>query len=182
MRPRLLLFTALAAIVLLAGCGSSLLPRTDISAYLSPPELTYSVDEQGSITVNPNTVIFTSRAGSLGALITVYRVDFFDASGNPLIEGYSPISPLGVRVPAGLQCTPPDDSGSCSINDPGVRFAERSTAPQTITVLPDDIARAHLQQAGPPGARAEITFFGTDDNGNRFELAPVMVLIFQAAN
>lgn len=160
MRLRLLSFTALGAIVLLAGCARlSLLPGVDIGVNLAPPMLTYTV---------PNTVTFTSRPGSVGATITGYRIDFYDASGNPLIADGSSISGvLNVLVPAGLQCATPDVS--CSINDPGARFAARTAEPISVFLAPPQ------QPTG--SAQAEIRFFGTDDNRREFNLDPVRVPI-----
>lgn len=179
MRPRLLPFTALATVVLLAGCASlSLWPTAAIDVDLEPRSFTYTVDpERGPIPGDPLTVTFTSRPGSLGATITGYRIYFLDASRNPLIEGYTLPGSLVVRVPAGLQCTTPDDSGSCSINDPGARPAPRMAEPASLTALPVAIAASHLAQESLPGARAEIHFFGTDDNGREFNLDPVTAAI-----
>lgn len=185
MRLRLLSFTVLGAIVLLAGCARlSLLPRVDISVVLDPPALTYTVNQQGEITSGPNVVTFISRPGSLGATISSYRVHFYDASGNSLIEGGSTFHSdmLAVIVPAGIQCDMPDANGSCSINDPGARFAARAAEPVTdFIALPLPIAAAHLA-GSPVGARAEIHFFGIDDNGREFSLNPVRVPLLRVGN
>jgi hypothetical protein len=183
MRPRLLSFAALAAVVLLAGCGKlSLWPTAAISVGIVglPLWLTYGVPPIGRPVPDiPPMVTLTSRPGSVAATIRDLRVFFYDASGNPLIEGFSLSFSLNVRVPAGLQCREPGVGGECSINDPGAEPAPGTPVSIRLPPLPLPIILTHIQLGSPPGTRAEILFSGIDDNGREFNLEPVTVPVLR---
>ena len=187
-RERFLFGVLPAVLILLSACsGGFTAGKYDFDVALDPGPLGYEVDDQGGITVPSHILTFNSTAGSVGATIEGYHVEYLDSSGSNLFPGdsvqYSEGS-LNVRVPPGIQCPEFDTAPvieNCTVNTTGVIFARGESASSASTaLLPGNIARQHLalyQTGGAVGATANVTFYGTDDLQRRFVSEPFQFAI-----
>lgn len=187
-QKRFLLGALTAVLTLLSACsGGFTAGKYDFDVALDPGPLGYEVSDQGVITIPSHILTFNSTAGSVGATIEGYRVEYFDSSGNNLFPGDSiqfSEGSLNVRVPPGIQCPEFNTAPiieNCTVNTPGVIFARGEPASSASTaLLPGDIAQQHLelfQIGGAVGATADVTFYGTDDLQRRFISDPFQFAI-----
>ena len=177
-----LLGAALVVLTLLSACSRGVSASTyGFDVALSPSPLGWESSSSGDITIPPHTLTFNSKAGSIGATIEGYHVEYLDSSGNNAFPGdsvqYSE-GTLNVRVPPGIRCppTPEGQVDECTVNTPGVVFARGEPAVSAPTfMLTGDIA-LQLQQlvtvGGAVGATANVTFYGTDDVQRPFVSKP----------
>ena len=168
----ILLSTALVVLTLLSACSSGFSASTyDFDVALNPSPLGWT-NVDGVITVPSHVLTFNSKAGSIGATIEGYHIEYLDSSGNNAFPGDSvqfSEGTLNVRVPPGIRC-PPSAEGQvdeCTVNTPGVIFARGEPALSAETVmLPISVIaqlEAVLATGGAVGATANVTFYGTDD-------------------
>lgn len=186
--------TAAALLLLLSSCGINLgynKPQIDLGIDPTPLGFDYDIDpEQGvTFTIPSHTLLFSSRAGAIGATVEGYTIEFYDSSGNPLFPGDSVVNSQGalnVYVPAGLTCTQPlpvvsDEILGCRFDSEGVRFARgpRVTSPSgfftPITMAAEDFKI--LFSGGAVGAYADFYLYGTDDLNSAFRSGPYRVAI-----
>lgn len=165
-------------LLLLSACGQNVISGAsyDFDVSLDPSPLGFWVDDQGKITVPGHILTFRSKAGHVGAVIEGYEIEYLDASGSALFPGdtisHSKGS-LNFRVPPGFLCPIAEGVNSevaeaeCTINTPGVIIAQGEAVQTTATfMLSADIAYQIIDRyrvGGAVGARAEVTFYGTDD-------------------
>lgn len=179
---------ALVALSSLSACGGGFSASSfGFDVALNPGPLGYDFTGE-VITVPSHILTFTSTAGSVGATIEGYTINYLDASGNNLFPGDSEQrsrGSLNVRVPSGIQCpefnVDPPVIENCSVNTPGAIFARGEPASSAPTfMIPGDIAQQHLellQIGGAVGATANVTFYGTDDLQRRFTSEPFQFAI-----
>ena len=179
---------ALVALSSLSACGGGFSASSfGFDVALSPGPLGYDVSGD-IITVPSHTLTFNSTAGSVGATVEGYTINYLDASGNNLFPGDSEQrsrGSLNVRVPPGIQCpefnVDPPVIENCTVNTPGAIFARGEPASSAPTfMIPGDIAQQHLelfQIGGAVGATANVTFYGTDDLQRNFTSAPFQFAI-----
>lgn len=171
----------------LSACSGGFSASTySFDVALDPSPLGYSVTEDG-ILVPSHIITFNSTAGSVGATIEGYTVEYLDSSGNNIFPGDSVQNSRGsvnVRVPPGIQCPPFNDAPiteNCTVNTPGAIFARGEPAFSASTfLLPIDIINQHsglVGVGGAVGATANVTFYGTDDLQRRFESEPYQFAI-----
>lgn len=178
---------ALVALSSLSACGGGFSASSfGFDVALDPGPLGYEVTDDG-ITVPSHFMIFNSTAGSVGATIEGYTIEYRDSSGNNIFPGDSVQNSRGslnVRVPPGIQCPPFNDEPvieNCTVNTPGSIFARGEPASSAATfLLPVDIINQYgglVGIGGAVGATANVTFYGTDDLQRRFESAPFQFAI-----
>ncbi len=177
-----LLGAALVILTLLSACSRGVSANTyGFDVALTPNPLGWETDDQGKITIPSHILTFNSKAGSIGATVEGYHVEYFDSSGNNAFPGdsvqYSE-GTLNVHVPPGIRCppTPEGQVDECTVNTPGVVFARGESVDSAPTVmLAGDIA-IQLQKlvtvGGAVGATAKVTFYGTDDVQRPFVSEP----------
>ncbi len=179
--------TALTALSFLSACGGGFSASTfGFDVALDPNPLGYEITDDGVI-VPSHIMTFNSTAGSVGATIEGYTVEYRDSSGNNIFPGDSVQNSRGslnVRVPAGIQCPPFNDAPvleNCTVNTPGSIYARGEPAFSAPTfLLPIDIINQYsglVGVGGAVGATANVTFYGTDDLQRRFESAPFQFAI-----
>ena len=181
-----LLGAALVVLTLLSACSRGVSASTyGFDVALDPSPLGWTV-QGGTVTVPSHILIFNSKAGSIGATLEGYHVEYLDSSGNNAFPGdsvqYSE-GTLNVRVPPGIRCppTPEGQVDECTVNTPGVVFTRGDPAESAATaMLPLSIVY-QLQDAiltgGAVGATANVTFYGTDDVQRPFISKPYQFAI-----
>ena len=181
-----LLGAALVVLTLLSACSRGVSASTyGFDVALDPSPLGWT-NQSGIITVPSHILTFHSKAGSIGATIEGYHVEYLDSSGNNAFPGdsvgYSE-GTLNVRVPPGIRCppTPEGQVDECTVNTSGVVFARGEPASSAGTVmLPISIIaqlEAVLSTGGAVGATANVTFYGTDDVQRPFISKPYQFAI-----
>ena len=171
----ILLSTALVVLTLLSACSSGISASTyNFDVALTPSPLGWTVSQTGEITVPSHILTFNSKAGSIGATIEGYHIEYLDSSGNNIFPGDSvqfSEGTLNVRVPPGIRC-PAFAEGQvdeCTANTPGVVFTRGDPASSAPTfMLPISIINQltvliNNGIGGAVGATANVTFYGTDD-------------------
>lgn len=175
--------TLIVGATILAGCGRLVfLPQVDMQAGFTPTNFGFEIDQQGRIIVAAHIATLSAKQGSMGVYVDGYRIDFYDASGNPLFPGDSTLfsrGSLNVYVPPGITCDLPDPNNGCTSTSAGATFA---AGPQkqieNFIDLPSDMIDqilALLGVGGAVGARGEVFFYGTDTNGYTQILGPYEV-------
>lgn len=180
---------ALVALSSLSACSGGFSASSfgfDIA--LDPSPLGFTRTPAG-IVVPAHILTFNSTAGSVGATIEGYTVEYLDASGNNLLPGDSEQrsrGTLNVRVPPGIQCPPFNDAPvleNCTVNTPGAVFARgepASSAPTyllSISLIAQILEFVDADIGGAVGATANVTFYGTDDLQRRFTSEPFQFAI-----
>jgi len=169
----------------LASCGggSSLLPSASLKSQITPG-VGFDVDtnDAGEITnivlVQPS-VRFFAQAGSTGATVERYSVEYFNSAGQEIIPSGNQVSgTMNVRVQPGRRCTSEDGQtplvgDACTLFSKNLDYAPGppSDGP-SVALLPGSIARAYLEsRAGGQNVndfQARVTFSGRADNGSTF--------------
>ncbi len=185
---RIILFvTAVAVLVLLSACSRGVSASTyNFDVALDPSPLGWETSTSGVITIPSHILTFNSKAGSIGATVEGYHIEYLDSSGNNAFPGDSvqfSEGTLNVRVPPGIRCPPPAEGqvDECTVNTPGVVFTRGDPALSApTTMIPADIA-IQLEQlltiGGAVGATANVTFYGTDDVQRPFVSKPYQFAI-----
>lgn len=174
-------------IMLLSSCGNwDVRQRVEMTPGFEPTILGFEVEDGGGIIITSHVLRFTSRAGSLGARVTGYRVEYLDPAGNPIRVGDSILfsrGSLSALIPPGIVCDASpggqlaEGAVPCSMTSPGASFADVTSAPVNNTVtLPGPIALRVLtgQQVG---SRANFFFSVITNLNERIELGPYEVAI-----
>ncbi len=176
--PKGILLIAGLTLSLLTACsgGFSASPYS-FDLALDPSPLGWTITPAGEYVIPSHILTFNSTAGSVGATIEGYTIEYLDSSGNPAFPGDSvqrSRGTLNVRVPPGIRCPPFDatEVDECTVNTDGVVFARSEPASSAPTfMLSIDIAvqlERLIQIGGAVGATANVTFYGTDDVQRRF--------------
>ncbi|CAN5751887.1 hypothetical protein BH24DEI2_BH24DEI2_01060 [soil metagenome] len=189
--------TAAVLLLLLSSCGFNLgYNKPNIDLGIDPLPLGFIVDpyipepgERITITIPSHTLTFASRAGSIGATVEGYTIEYYDSSGNPLFPGDSVVNSQGalnVYVPAGMTCADPlpvvgNEILGCRFDSEGVRYVRGPlvTSPNgsfmPITIAYEDYKI--LFSGGAVGAYADFYLYGTDDLNSPFRLGPYRMSI-----
>jgi hypothetical protein len=137
--------------------------------------ITETTDNSGKITRKTTFVpaVFTFRAtrGSLGGIITGYKITSLKIGSNPdLVDAKKPIftSSLNVFVQSGFSCTPaPAPGQNCTtINKDPANGAE--SAP--ISITDGNLEGYMLSSGGSANITYNLVFIGIDDTGHSFEI------------
>jgi hypothetical protein len=160
---------ALGLAITLSACAMLIPPDNRLMFGMLPVnELGYSVNSSGEITIEARQFQFTNPAGMPVAVITGYRAEFRDQLGT--LIGRTSLEPqaISITVPAGYQCTDPDQGLGCNPMSIGARPAPGipATGPAISSqLLNADIAEQHLTLGTPTGWYADITFYGYNAYG-----------------
>ena len=180
-RKGILLSVSLTLSLLTACSGGFSAAPYNFDVALDPSPLGWTLTPAGVYEIPSHILTFNSAAGSIGATIEGYTVEYLESSGNPAFPGDSvqrSRGTLNVRVPPGIRCPPFEDTevDECTVNTEGVVFARGEPASSAPTfMMPLDIAiqlERLIQIGGAVGATANITFYGTDDVQRRFVSSP----------
>ncbi len=171
MRSFFALFSTVVILTLSACDNFSLVPIVDITAGFQPTVLGFEAQDDGTIVITSHVVTFTARAGSIGARINGYDVEYFDPAGNVILPGDGTLfssGSLNASVPPGIVC--PEDATVCTINTPGVEWANVDSDPiSNFFTLPADVAIEVLRNRYV-GARAIFHFRATTDLNQEIEI------------
>ncbi|MFC0595605.1 hypothetical protein ACFFFP_05425 [Thermus composti] len=152
-KQSLLLFLGL--VLTLAACSTDVFLQQPYRVRLEPAQLGYEVDDQGNITVVPNTAYVEVAPGAPGGYLERYEYLVVDDSGNEVAPGSSLGSGfVGVRVPPGYE----EVEGQ-------KRFVSTTSDHFTFS-LDGQVAESHLQQGSPLNWRYQVTWYVTTSNGN----------------
>lgn len=178
MRPQFAALTiALAA--LLAGCGVVGVAGARLRADISPTQLGFEIDDEGTIVIVANNVSFRNAPSAAEATITGYEVRYFADNGQELIGANSELvnHHLAIQVPAGYVCATGEDVAFCDLGNriPTTRFSE----PQPFIMVHGQIAIAIVNN-NLPRVRAVITFFA-DQGMLRVEWSEEITITYPVA-
>lgn len=160
---RLLVTTLLIGLVgLLTSCGGPSEQGGTLRADFNPALLGFEVDDDGTIIIFANTVVFRNQAGAPPATITGYEVWVYDDEGEEALGSGSDLfgGHLGISVPAGYSCADPDVT-TCDLFD---RVnTDTSSEPRSFHMVAGPIAR-HLIMNDLVRLTAEVTFHAQQRN------------------
>ncbi len=196
-RPLTLVIGAFVLGLLLSACS---LPEGATSLRFSLSDdgaLGYEVNEQGQIVIKSRNLRFWNPPGAFGLTVLRYRIVYFDQNGIPfniddgggedpppgILAPAADHGPVGLYVPAGVQCTAPHEVLGCRIGDPGWRFAPgvEAVSPQGFQLMPGGLAVLHVLLGFPVGWYAEIEFDVVDAVGRAWT-TPVYRLTITVPN
>ena len=149
----LLLFLGL--VLALVACSTDVFLQQPYQVRLEPAQLGYEVDDQGKITVVPNTAYVEVAPGAPGGYLERYEYRVVDDSGNEVSPGSSLGSGfVGVRVPPGYE----EVEGQR-------RFVSATSDPFTFS-LDGQVAELHSQKGFPLNWRYQVTWYVITSNGD----------------
>lgn len=169
-----------ALVAALGACSSVTTPPASLQFSLTESgTLGYEVDDEGVITITSRQMQFRSRAGEPGRTLTSYRIQFRDGAGAGVNGGDdTQIGSMSLYVPAGIQCTTPNEVTGCTLASEGAVFGPGQVAmSQPYNLLPGEIAIAHLAAGSPVEWHALIRFEGIDARGIEFTTVDYQVAI-----
>jgi hypothetical protein len=179
MKRRGLLFLLMTALVL-AGCGRlSVVPALDIQAGFNPTAFGFEVTENGT-EVAAHTVIFTARAGSMGATVIGYEIEYYTKDGAPMIINDHILrgkGALNVDVPPGIRCDErlANPSHRCTVNDTNIRYVPMSSEPLNNFVSLDAPIVDRMLELYQVGDYADVYFELISDNNRSSRIGPFEV-------
>ena len=186
-RPALCVIPLLFTLIL-SGCSVGL-NRENIDLGIDPDPLGFNYDineETGAVTftIPSHTLVFSNKAGAVGATVQGYSIEYYDSSGNPLFPGDHVVNSQGslnVYVPPGVSCDEPDPERGCRFYDEGARFARSPvvTSPSSF-LMPISIAAADfdlLFSGGANGAYGDVYLYGVNDNLVKFRSGPYQIAV-----